>query len=286
MINARTKFVGLLGWPVEHSLSPFIHNLAFDHFKINWRYIPLPVQPGCLEQAVSGLKALNFIGVNVTIPHKVDIVKYVDELDDAAKGIGAVNTLAIAGNKVHGFNTDAGGFLNSLIRCGFTIKGKKAVLLGAGGAARAVIHSLLHNGIAEVAVGGRNQEKISKWCQGLAGILRVKAYDWLSADFASQLKDCDLIINCTPLGMSPNAFEYPPVDWSIVNSSAIAYDLIYNPLETCFLQQAKQNGLATINGLAMLIEQALLSFSIWTGTDTSSDRLYAQIESYLKMQLK
>lgn len=285
MINAKTKFVGLVGWPVEHSLSPFIHNLAFEHFEINWRYIPLPVHPGCLEQAVKGLKALSFNGANVTIPHKVDIMQYVDELDDAAKGIGAVNTLAISGDKVRGFNTDARGFLNSLVRCGFTIEGKKAVLLGAGGAARAVVYSLLHNGITEVAVGGRNQDKIDNWCHSFASSLPVKAYNWVSEEFADRLACCDLLINCTPLGMSPNVAECPPVNWNRVNSTAVAYDLIYNPLQTRFLQQAERNGLSTINGLGMLIEQALLSFSIWTGINTSTGALYFEIEKKLQMRL-
>ena len=158
MINGATKLVGLIGWPVEHSLSPAMHNAAFASLGLNWVYVPLPVPPGTVEAAVKGLAALGFQGANVTVPHKQAVMPYLDELTEAAKIIGAVNTIVVGGAEAHsrtplrGDNTDAEGFIRALREGGFEPQGSSATVLGAGGAARAVVYALLASGTTEVRV--------------------------------------------------------------------------------------------------------------------------------------
>ncbi len=266
-INGETKIVGILGWPVGHTLSPIMQNAAFSAANLNWVYIPLPVEPVQIKDAVLSLRTLNFVGANVTVPHKQAIMRYLDEIDPSAREIGAVNTIAIKNNKIYGYNTDGDGFLRSVLEGGFEPAGSRCLILGAGGAARAVVFSLANAGARTIVVYNRTVER--------AAFL----VDDLSAAFSSVQFSCesltpetlqaanhsfDLVVNTTSLGMSPHADTTP---WfpDIPLPNAVICDLVYTPLKTQFLRQAEAAGLPTIDGTGMLIHQGAKAFKIWTG---------------------
>lgn len=262
MITGNTKKVGVIGWPVGHSMSPSMHNAAFRAAELDYVYVPLAVQPGQLRAAVDGLKALGFVGANVTIPHKVEIMTYLDEIDCTAKRIGAVNTIVVKDGKCIGYNTDAQGFIAALREHSISIDGRQAVLLGAGGAARAVIAGLSEAGIEKIHIGARSRVKAEAFVEDFPGIA---AYDWHDAAFTEALGQCDILINCTPLGMAPKLEEAPPVMWDSLNKTAAVCDLIYNPQLTTFLKVARERGHITLNGEGMLIGQGAAAFYLWTG---------------------
>ncbi len=264
MITGKTKMIGILGWPVEHSLSPIMHNAAFAAADLDYAYVPLPVKPCDLPQAIDGLKAMGFIGVNVTIPHKVAIMSYLDEIDRSAKVVGAVNTIVIQNGRCIGHNTDAEGFIRSLESRNVTIANKKAVLLGAGGAARAVVAGLLDHGITRITVATRDISKAEHFIRTFPQDDGLTGCTWYDGIFSRVLTECDILINCTPVGMSPHTEGELPIDWSAVNPSAVVCDLIYNPPHTRFLANAAERGHIIINGQGMLIEQGALAFKLWT----------------------
>jgi shikimate dehydrogenase len=267
-ITGKTSLVGLIGWPVEHSLSPAMHNTAFAHLGLDWAYVPLPVQPDDVQQALKGLAALNFVGVNVTVPHKQAVIRYVDELSDAARITGAVNTIHIKEGKFYGYNTDAHGFLNSLIEAGRHPKGLRVVVLGAGGAARAVVFALARAEAGPITVLNRTAARAAFLVEDLA-----EAFPGIQLNFApltgenlAALKDnVDLVINTTSVGMHPH-IQNNPWPGDVPMPGQVSYcDLVYNPLETLFLRTARLAGATTIDGLGMLVHQGAYAFEMWTG---------------------
>jgi len=265
MITGKTKAIGILGWPVGHSFSPNMHNAAFKALHLNYVYIPLPVHPDHLESAVAGLKALGFAGANVTIPHKVTIMPYLDELDASATLAGAVNTIVVRDGRCIGYNTDGQGFIQSLTSQNFMIEGKRAVLLGAGGAARAVVCGLLQNGISEIILGTRNAIKAQEFVQLFPDNTLLTGCNWHEDVFVDALKECDFLINCTPIGMSTQENMELPINLQTIKKETILCDLIYNPPLTEFLAQGKKQGHSVVNGAGMLVEQGALAFELWTG---------------------
>ncbi|SMD06648.1 shikimate dehydrogenase [Sporomusa malonica] len=266
-ITAKTQKVGLLGWPLSHSLSPAMHNAAFAASGLDFVYLPLPTPPEALAHAVAGLRALGFVGVNVTIPHKVTIMEYLDEIDISAKLVGAVNTLVIKENRLIGYNTDANGYISSLRLAGVDIEGKQAVILGAGGAARAIVAGFIGNDIAAVTIGARDKTKADGMARLFTGNTPVSGVAWDKSDFARALSQADIIVNTTPLGMYPNTASQPPVPWEQLKPAAVVSDLVYNPLNTEFMAEATRRGHKTIGGAGMLVEQGALAYSLWTGQD-------------------
>jgi shikimate dehydrogenase len=281
MIDGHTNLVGLIGWPVEHSLSPAMHNAAFDALGLNWRYVPLPVPPGQVEAAVRGLAALGFRGANVTVPHKEAVIPALNIIDPSSRALGAVNTLIVGRRKdgtstIGGYNTDSKGFVGALRLGGFEPEdGGRAVIVGAGGSARAVVFGLLWSGTGEIAVLNRTLER----ARALVSDLGVK-HEWASRLRALLLRPetliesartADLLVNTTSLGM------WPQVDGSIwpqdvpVPSHLTVFDLVYNPLETRLLRQTRQSGARGIDGLGMLVRQGALAFDMWTnqGSDVT-----------------
>ncbi|MEG6584052.1 shikimate dehydrogenase [Dendrosporobacter sp. 1207_IL3150] len=277
MVTGKTKCLGILGWPVEHSFSPQMQNAAFKSAGLDYTYVPLAVHPEQLSKAVNGLKALSFVGANVTIPHKVTIMSYLDELDQSAKMVGAVNTIVIRDNKAYGHNTDACGFIQSLLKRGVTLSGKHAVILGAGGAARAVIWGLIEQGIASVSIGVRNVEKAQDLMNVFTPFANISAYQWPSTKFDSIISNCDILINSTPLGMYPNVQAEPQVDWPNLTRPIAVCDLIYTPTKTNFLLHAEQQGHLIINGMGMLVEQGAAAFTLWTGVQAPTEVMYAEL---------
>jgi shikimate dehydrogenase len=267
-ITGKTSLVGVMGWPVEHSLSPAMHNAAFAAVGLNWTYVPLPVQPGDVEAALKGLAALNFVGCNVTVPHKQAVMRYMDELNEAAQITGAVNTIHLRDGKFCGANTDPSGFLNSLREAGCQPGGMRAVVLGAGGAARAVVYALAQAEADSVMVFNRTAERAAFLVDDLADAFpdsRLSFEPFTSAALAALANRVDLVVNTTSVGMYPRVDACPWPDDVPLPSNALFYDLVYNPLETVFLARARAAGATAIDGLGMLIHQGALAFETWTG---------------------
>lgn len=267
MFTGRTQNLGVMGWPVAHSLSPVLQQAAIAAAGLDYAYIALPVRPEDLHAAVTGLRALQFRGWNVTIPHKQAIMAELDAIDAAAQAIGAVNTVVNDQGRLVGYNTDYVGCIMGLTAQGFSVQGKKAVLLGGGGAARAIIWGLLEQGAASVVVGARNAAKIAPLAVDFGRFGHIETMDWQSEAFQRALGQADLLINATPLGMAPHIDAMPPVDWANVQAEAFVYDIIYTPEETMFLRTAREHAHRTLNGEAMLAGQGAAAFHYWTGIE-------------------
>jgi len=265
MITGETKNLGVIGYPVAHSLSPLMQNAALKRAGLNYIYIAMPVAPQDLSVATEGLKRLGFKGFNVTIPHKTAIIKYLDEIDKGAAAIGAVNTVVEENGRWKGYNTDCLGFMQSVMDNGISVEGKNVVLIGAGGAASAVVWGLLTKGVHCVTLAVRNPAKAQSLVCAFSSYGKIHVMLWEGEAYAIALKECDLLINCTPLGMAPEVDRAPKVDWENLNVAAAVCDLIYTPVETKFLQKARQRGHKTLNGEGMLIGQGAAAFRLWTG---------------------
>ena len=281
VFTGKTKNLGVIGYPIKHSLSPVIQNTAIQEAGIDYAYIAMPIAPEDLEKAVIGLKALNFTGFNVTIPHKVNIMQYLDEIDEMAKLIGAVNTVHIKDGKLYGYNTDAIGFINPLLKENVEIKDKTAVILGAGGACRAVACGLIKQGIKNIILAVRNPVKAQLLANDFNDLVDIKVCDWHSEEFKQYLAQADLLVNTTPLGMEGNIDSKPPVDWESVKKSAFVYDIVYIPAETKFLQEAKEYGHKILNGERMLAEQGAAALHLWTDKDINVDIMVKTLHDYL-----
>jgi shikimate dehydrogenase len=281
MISAKTKVVGLFGWPVGHSMSPAIHNAAFAATGLDYVYVAMPVHPNDLFQAMQGVKALSFAGVNITVPHKINILPCLDALDRSAELVGAVNTVVLAGGRATGFNSDMDGFVNALLARGVNLAGQRAVLFGAGGAAGAVVCGLLAGGIEGITVGTRDGAKAAAFAATFSHNKIVAGCDWNGPAFTAALGGGDLLINCTPLGMHPHTGDSPPLDWAAVKSGAVACDLIYNPAMSKFLLEAAATGHKVVGGAGMLVEQAAIAFSLWTGVEAPRAAMYQAMAEYL-----
>jgi len=255
----------LIGWPIRHSISPAMHNAAFQTLGIDGDYSLLPVErPEDLEKTISALKAdPEWVGANVTVPYKEKILPHLDRLEGAAAALKAVNTIVRKGGKLIGHNTDMPGFLADLKRNGMDPAGKPALVIGSGGAARAVVLGLVSCGctVCLVAV-------IREQAAALASELgrgRVEAIGWDDPRLAAKVNGAALIVNTSPVGMWPKTDATPWPKGLALPGSASVYDLVYNPLETRFLREAKSLGAKTAGGLGMLVEQGALAFELWTG---------------------
>lgn len=265
MINGSTKLICLIGQPVEHSFSPSIHNCLFEKYDINSKYICFDVDKDYLKEAVNSIKTLKIKGANVTVPHKVDVMDYLDEIDINANLIGAVNTIKNDNGKLIGYNTDGIGFVNSVIDKGYKIKDKEVMILGAGGAARSIAVEMANNNAKSIEIRNRTLDK----AQSIAGCINenfksiVKTGD--TNITKKDLENIDILINTTSLGMSPNVDQIPIDETIKIDKDILVCDIVYNPKETRFLKWAKENELETLGGIDMLINQALEAFYIWTG---------------------
>jgi shikimate dehydrogenase len=255
---------GVMGWPVSHSRSPLMHNLWLRQHGIQGVYVPLPVKPERLADALRGLVALGFAGCNLTIPHKVAAMAQVDEVDPLARRMGAINTVVVgADGRLKGLNTDGFGFWQSLVDAhpGFRADAGPVAVLGAGGAARAVVLSLLDRGAPRVRLLNRTEEKARQLADELGAEGRIDVLPWSEREAA--LAGCALLVNTTSLGMQGQ----PPLVLRLdaLPADALVCDVIYVPLETALLQQARERGHVTVNGLGMLMNQARPAFQAWFG---------------------
>lgn len=271
-LSGRTRVAGLFGYPIEHTLSPAMHNAAFDALGLDCCYVAFPVHPDYLKEAVMAIKALNLCGVNVTIPHKEKVIPFLDDIDQEASYIGAVNTIVNLDGRLKGYNTDGRGFMQSLFECGISAEGKDVLIVGAGGASRAISYYL-----------GKEAKKLY-----LYDIEKEKA-DRLVADLKKILDNIytindvtgidrsHILINATPLGLKD---EDPlPFDTGLLRPEQIVCDLIYK--KTRLIEEASKRGCVTLNGLGMLLWQGVFAFELWTGksppVDIMRDALYKSL---------
>ncbi len=267
-IDGKTQLVGIIGWPVTHSFSPQMHNVAFADLGLNWLYLPFPVEPAQLATAVSGLTVAGIRGFNITVPHKQTIIPLLDEIEAAAKAIGAVNTVVVQENgRLHGYNSDWSGFLADLQAQEVTIAGRDCFVLGAGGSARAVAYALAHAG-GKVCILARRIEQaealITDLCPFFAdGVFQKRPLSALTT-IATQ-SQAPLIVNTTPLGMTPHENNSVWPDELPFPDNSFIYDLVYNPTETKLIHQADANKCQSSNGLGMLVHQGAVAFELWTG---------------------
>lgn len=270
-INGQTKVFGIFGWPVEHSFSPAMHNSAFAKLGMDCAYVPFPVQPDNIEKAVDAIRSLGISGVNVTIPHKSSVMRFLDEVSQEAKLIGAVNTIVNRNGVLTGYNTDAPGFLKSLEKdAGVKPASKKVLILGAGGAARAVSIQLALAGAAEIAITSPVEGEAERLADSIIESslnVKVSSISWDKGQISKCTGDSDILINATPVGMHPRVEEMPPVDFENAAKDLLVCDLIYNPDKTMLLKVAGMRGLKTLNGMGMLLYQGAIAFELWTGTE-------------------
>jgi len=267
MTHNSTHRVGLLGWPVEHSVSPAMHNAAFDALGLPWRYTLLPTPPGRIETALTNLKAQGYRGANVTVPHKQAVLPHLDAISDAARAIGAVNTIVVQEDRLIGHNTDGDGFLAALLESGFAPHGRRALVLGAGGAARAIVYALAQSGCV-IAIHNRTVGRAVQLAHDMQDATAGAPVTWVPVSTALaglDLAQFDLLVNATPVGTWPRSDASPwpetlpmPPHWTV-------FDLVYNPADTRLLAQARAAGATAVGGLGMLVYQGVLAFERWTG---------------------
>ncbi len=282
MITGKTKVVAVIGNPIEHSLSPPMHNAAYKQMGMDYVYVAFKIEKENLYQLIESAKTIGLVGLNVTIPYKTDIIEYLDEVDDTARRINAVNTLRFKDGMAKGYNTDGTGAVKSIEK--YTdLKNKKVLVLGAGGASKAITFTLLNHGINSLTIANRSRDNAIQLIDNLkkqTGFDQINYVDIEKAD--TILDNVDIIINTTPIGMYPNVDADTPIKTEKINENHVVMDIIYNPLETKLLKNAKDNGATTISGTNMLINQGITAFEIFTGKTPS----YESFEKALLEQLK
>ena len=268
-ISGKTRICGLIGDPVAHTMSPVMHNAAFAELGLDYAYLPFRVKPEDLSRAVNGLRALNVRGFNVTIPHKVSVMPLLDEIDPIAGRLGAVNTVVNDNGVLRGYNTDASGFLRALLESGVEPGRKRIVLLGAGGAARAIAY-ILAESKASLTVLNRREEL--DWAEDIARNIKkdlgnaIAVFELLPGHLAAALEKADVLVNATSLGMSPES-DVSPVPAELIKPGIQVMDIVYNPVQTKLLRNAARAGAVTVAGLDMLVWQGALAFEKWTGRE-------------------
>ena len=262
--------VGILGDPISHSISPVFQQAAFNNLGIKAVYEPWLVPPDKLEKKINELRDDDCFGANVTIPHKVKAINYIDEVDNWAYKIGSINTIVNRKGKLLGFNTAGFGFLKALqLDANYNPKEKNVLIIGAGGAARAAVHALVKEG-ASVVVSNRTIEKAFDIAKEFESEDSVHVVDRSGKYFQEALDNASLIVNCTPMGMMGGQFQnQSPLKASQIRENVLVYDMVYNPINTPFLKEAKRSGATTISGLSMLVFQGSESFKLWTGKTPS-----------------
>ncbi len=279
MITSNTKLICVIGHPIKHSKSPLMHNAALKKIEEDAVYLAFDIENEKLEEFVKGFRAMGIIGANVTIPHKENIMKYLDGVTKEAEIIGAVNTIYRDGDKLIGDNSDGKGFILSLMKeSEFDPKGKKVLILGAGGASKAVTVKLADEGAEEIYLYDIDEEKAKELvAQAVKSAeKKVKISVINKNDIEKIAKESNLLVNCTPVGMKESDPEL--LSENVFNSEQVVYDLIYNPPKTKLLQSAEKKGAQIVNGLGMLVYQGAISFEKWTGKKPDTDIMFRTIK--------
>jgi shikimate dehydrogenase len=285
-----TQFIGIIGYPLKHSISPDFQQAALDYYKLDIRYESWEIQAADLASAINRLRQPQNLGANVTIPYKETILHLVDEADEFTSLIGAVNTIVNRDGKLVGFNTDAYGFLKALHDdAKFKPENKRVVILGAGGAARAVGFALIQEKIGSLIIANRTLAKAESLAGSLAKHVaknkintEITAVPWQNSKVTKALESCQLIVNCTSLGMRSSPYEEKsPLASNLIPKDALVYDLVYNPPETPLLRMARKAGASTLGGLPMLVYQGAASFKLWTGREAPLDIMFSATKQAL-----
>jgi len=284
MITSETQLCGLIGHPVKHSLSPMMHNAAFKEVGIDnkYCYVAFDVLESDLKQVITAVKTLNIRGLNVTIPHKLAVMEYLDLIDTTAQSIGAVNTIVNNQGFLRGYNTDLLGVTNALKEAEFDPTNKKIVILGAGGAARAASFSIGRKA-AELVIVNRSIEKAKDLCNDLleSVIVEARSRELSEKTLREEVQNADLLVNCTSVGMWPDTNQ-TLLKREIIPETITIFDTIYNPLETQLLKDAKNSGAKTISGLAMFVWQGAIAFELWTGVKAPIQKMKEIVSKKLK----
>ena len=279
MITGSTNIAGLIGHPVEHSFSPPMHNAAFNALNMDWTYVAFDVEPSNLKSAIDGARSLNIKGLNVTIPHKIEVMKYLDEIDEVARLIGAVNTIDFRNMK--GYNTDGIGAVKAIEEV-TSIKNKNVVVAGAGGASRAISFYIAKYGAESITILNRNVDKASNLAKD------INLIDDVKPDSISQINDyvreADILIDTTPVGMHPNVDADAIVGAEDMHEDLVVFDAVYNPNETALIKQAIKANAKPVYGIKMLLYQGAESFKIWTGQNPPVDVMEEALRKTLNLE--
>lgn len=270
-IDGHTQHLGIIGYPIEHTFSPAMHNFISEAVHNNFIYSAYLIPPEQLENAINAVRALDIKGINVTAPHKVEVMQYLDEVTDTARELGSVNTVVNRDGKLYGYNTDADGFCMMLEKNDIAIKGSNILIIGAGGVTRPTVIRLIDNGASAITVLNRTKEKADSLADN---IMKVKGF---KINTTVNSFDFDIVINTTSAGMEPQEHALPTdsiseiSDLSFINENTSVVDMIYNPSETRFLKESRERGAKTLNGLGMLIYQGVIAYELFTDTKLPSN---------------
>ena len=277
--NYRAELVGVLGDPVDGNPTGVMEEAGFAAAGLNYRYITVKVLPGDLEAAMAGVRAFHMRGVNLTMPHKIDVLKYMDELSEAARVIGAVNTVVCrADGTLFGENTDGKGFVQSLRDEDVPLAGKTVCLLGAGGAARSIGVECALAGAAKLYVVNRTPARGEALVETIRSHTRAEAVYRPWQGTARIPEDVDILINATCVGLAPDADACPDIEFVDVHAGMTVCDVVFNPADTVFLKRARARGARTVDGLGMLTNQGCINFTLWTGVKAPRDVMYAKLK--------
>ena len=281
-IKGSTNIVGLIGHPVEHSFSPPMHNAAFEKLGMDYAYVAFDVDPNNLGSAIEGAKSLNINGFNVTIPHKIEVMQFLDEIDEVAGLIGAVNTIDFKNMK--GYNTDGIGAVRA-IEDVISIKDKNVVIAGAGGASRAISFYLAKYGADSITILNRNVDRAISLAGDVldSGLIADVQADSIS-EINNYLSDADILVDTTPMGMHPHVDDEPIARAEDMHEDLVVFDAVYNPNETVLIKEAIKSGAKPVYGIKMLLYQGAESFKIWTGVDAPVDEMEKALRQTLNLE--
>ena len=296
-MNSGSKRVGIIGYPIRHSISPIFQQAALDHYSLDASYQAWEVEPQSLPEFINGLRSPDTLGINVTVPHKEAVMPHLDHIDEWARTAGAVNTIVNEGGRLTGYNTDGTGFIRALEEHGgLSPEGRRALIIGAGGSAKGVALALADRGVAAITIANRTLERaqsLARLIEAYGSLRQVQGYvkpkveaiplstagdtlEWAAAR-------SDLIVNCTTLGMKHGPAETEsPLPAGLIPRDSLVYDLVYNPPETPLLREAANAGAAILGGLPMLVYQGAASFRFWTGKEAPVEVMLKAAEEALK----
>jgi len=290
-----SRYIGLIGYPLKHSISPYFQQAALDYYQLDIRYELWETNPAQLKDIMNDLRKPQNVGANVTVPYKEAVLPLLDEVDDLASSIGAVNTIVKKDDRLMGFNTDAYGFIEALDKEGhFDPEGKRVVILGAGGVARAVSFTMVQRKVASLAITDGIFERASALAENLVRYSKgaspsskdlepdVTAFQWQNLSLARTFDDCDLIVHCTTIGMKDSPQEgQSPLSLEVIPKNVLVYDVVYNPWLTPLLRLARKAGANILGGLPMLVYQGAASFKLWTGRKAPVDIMFDKAKEIL-----
>lgn len=280
-IDVNTKLVGLLGYPLGHSFSSIMHNAAFKKLGLNYLYLPIEVTAENLREVAAGIARMNFAGYNVTIPHKMSIMKYIDRVDELARVIGAVNVVSLKSGAATGYNTDGEGFVRSLqAGAGIRVEGRSFFIVGSGGAAKSIAMTLAFREAREILICNRTEQKAHDLAEDINTKVKScsKVVPMQREIMKTALRHAEILVNTTSVGMHPND-DQMPIDADCLYEDLIVADIVYNPVKTKLLKAAEERGCRTLGGLGMLVYQGAEGFRIWTGLEPSVDIMFEAVLS-------